>query len=184
MKASRKVKALAALGTLSGGVWASTFASFSDDATASSTFSTGSVNLTVNAEADDDYAFAALESGNMKPGDVVYAPLTVANAGSLAFTYTMSSSSTNTDSKALRDTLRLGAKVVANAGLCDAAGYSGSATTALAEGAISGASISSRSLASSATEVLCFKAELPSNAGDTLQSATTTTTLTFSASQS
>lgn len=184
MNASRKVKALAALGTLSAGVWASTFASFSDDATATSTFSTGSVDLTVGGEVDDDYAFASLESGSMKPGDVVYAPLTVANAGSLGFTYSMSSSSTNADSKALRDTLRLGARVVANAGACGAAGYNASGTTVLAEGAISGASISSRSLASSASEVLCFKAELPSNAGDSLQSATTTTTFTFSAAQS
>ena len=95
MTASRKIKALAALGTLSAGVWASTYATFSDDATAESTFTTGSVDLTVGGDADDDYAFAALESGNLKPGDVVYAPLAVANAGSLGFAYTMSSSSTN-----------------------------------------------------------------------------------------
>jgi hypothetical protein len=32
--------------------------------------------------------------------------------------------------------------------------------------------------------VLCFKVELPSTAGDSLQDATTTTTMTFNASQS
>jgi len=186
MQVSRKVKAVAALGTLSGAVWASTYASFSDSATASSTFTTGTVDLTVNAEADDAYAFTSLESSSLKPGDVVYAPLTVANVGSLGFTYAMTSSSTNADSKALRDTLRLGAKKVANAAACDSAGvgYAASLTTVMAEGAISSAAISSRAVATGASEVLCFKVELPSSAGDALQDATTTTTMTFSASQS
>ncbi|HUR51532.1 MAG TPA: TasA family protein [Mycobacteriales bacterium] len=186
MRLSRKVKVVAALGTLSGAVWASTYATFSDSATSTSTFTAGSVDLTVNAEADDDYAFTSLESSNLKPGDVKYAPLTVANVGTLAYGYTMSSSSTNADSKALRDTLRLGAKLVANAAACDSAGvgYLASLTTVMAEGAISSAAISSRSVASGSSEVLCFKVELPSSAGDALQSATTTTTMTFTATQS
>ena len=182
MRLSRKVKAVAALGTLSGAVWASTYASFSDSATASSTFSTGTLDLVLNGDASDAYAFTSLQSSNLKPGDVVYAPLTVANTGSLGFSYAMTSSSTNADSKALRDTLRLGAKLVASAGACDASGYSGSSTTVMAEGAISGAAISSRSVGTGASEVLCFKVELPSSAGDALQGATTTTTMTFSAS--
>jgi predicted ribosomally synthesized peptide with SipW-like signal peptide len=187
MLLSRKVKVIAALGTLSSAVWASTYATFTDSATAASTFTAGTVDLTANAEADDDYAFTALESSNLKPGDIVYAPLTIANVGTLAFTYTMTSSSTNTDSKALRDTLRLGAKKVANAGACDSGGvgYAASATTVLAEGAISGAAIAvARGVAASTSEVLCFKVELPSNAGDSLQASTTTTTMTFSATQS
>jgi predicted ribosomally synthesized peptide with SipW-like signal peptide len=186
MQVSRKVKAVAALGTLSGAVWASTYASFSDSATATSTFTTGTVDLVLNNDASDAYAFTSLQSSSMKPGDIVYAPLTVANAGSLGFTYSMSSSSTNADSKALRDTLRLGAKKVANAAACDSAGvgYTASLTTVMAEGAISSAAISSRAVASGASEVLCFKVELPSSAGDGLQDATTTTTMTFNAAQS
>lgn len=185
MKVSRKIKAVAALGVLSSAVWASTYATFTDSATADSTFTTGTVDLLLNAEADDAYAFTALESSNLKPGDTVYAPLTVANNGTLGFTYTMASSSTNADSKALRDTLELGAKVVANAGACDATGYSNSGTTAIAEAAIAGAAIgSARTLAASASEVLCFRILLPSGAGNALQAATTTTTMTFSATQS
>lgn len=183
MKALKKAKVLAALGTLSAGVWASTYATFSDSAAASSTFTTGTVDLTLNSS-QGPYAFTSIQSSNLRPGDVVYAPLTVANAGSLDFTYGMGSSSTNADGKALKDTLRLGAKLVANAGACGAAGYNASATTVMAEGAISGAAISSRALTASSSEVLCFKAELPSTAGDALQNATTTTTLTFSATQS
>lgn len=184
MKLSRKLKAVASVGVLSSAVWASTYATFTDSGTADSTFTTGTVDLLLNAEVDDAYAFTALESGNLKPGDVVYAPLTVANNGTLGFSYSMTSASTNADSKALRDTLRLGAKLVANAGACDATGYTNSGTTVMAEGAISGAAIGSRSLAASASEVLCFKVELPSGAGDALQAATTTTTMTFAATQS
>ena len=186
MQLSRKIKVVAALGTLSSAVWASTYATFTDSATSTSTFTAGTVDLTVNAEADDAYSFTSLESSNLKPGTTVYAPLTVANVGTLGYTYTMASSSTNADSKALRDTLRLGAKVVANAAACDTAGvgYAASVTTAMAEGAISAAAITTRTLAASASEVLCFKVELPSSAGDSLQAATTTTTMTFSATQS
>lgn len=186
MQLSRKLKVLASLGTLSTAVWASTYATFTDSATSASTFTAGTVDLLVSSETDDAYAFTSLESSNLKPGDIVYAPLTMNNAGTLSFGYSMSSSSTNADSKALRDTLRLGAKVVANAAACDVAGvgYTASLTTVLAEGAINGASFVSRTLASSASEVLCFKVELPSGAGDSLQASTTTTTMTFSATQS
>jgi predicted ribosomally synthesized peptide with SipW-like signal peptide len=184
---SRKLKVIATLGTLSSAVWASTYATFTDSATSTSTFTAGTVDLLVSSETDDAYAFTSLEMTNMKPGDVKYAPLTMANAGSLSFSYTMASSSTNADSKALRDALQAGAKVVANAAACDSAGvgYLASLTTVIAEGDLSAAAIgSARTLAAGASEVLCFKVELPSTAGDTLQAATTTTTLTFSATQS
>jgi spore coat-associated protein N len=184
MQLSRKIKVILALGTLSSAVWASTYATFTDSATADSTFTAGTVDIVLNGDTSDAYAFTSLQSSNLKPGDVVYAPLTVANTGSLGFSYSMASSSTNADAKALRDTLTLGAKLVANAGACDAAGYAASGTTLIAEAAINGRSIASRSLSAGVSEVLCFKVELPSTAGDSLQAATTTTTMTFSATQS
>lgn len=186
MQLSRKIKVILALGTLSSAVWASTYATFTDSATATSTFTAGTVDIVVGGDTSDAYSFTSLQSSNLKPGDLVYAPLTVANTGSLGFSYSMASSSTNTDAKALRDTLKLGAKLVANAGACDSAGvgYAASGTTVMAEAAISSAAIASRSLTASASEVLCFKVELPSTAGDSLQAATTTTTMTFSATQS
>jgi predicted ribosomally synthesized peptide with SipW-like signal peptide len=185
MKISRQVKVVLALGSLSSAVWASTYASFTDSATAASTFTAGTVDLVLNGDASDAYSFTALQSSNLKPGDVVYAPLTIANTGTLGFTYTMTSSSTNTDGKGLKDTLTLGAKLVASTGACDAAGYAAAGTTVVTEAAISGAAISSaRGLSASSSEVLCFKVTLPSSAGDTLQASTTTTTMTFNATQS
>jgi predicted ribosomally synthesized peptide with SipW-like signal peptide len=180
-----KMRAFLALGVFVGAVWTGTYATFTDSGTASSTFTAGTVNLLVSSEADDDYAFTSLSLSNMKPGDVVYAPLTIANSGTLGFNYTMATSATNADSLSLRTQLTLGAKKVANAAACDTAGvgYAASSDVLTAEGALNSAAIASRALASSASEVACFKVLLPSTSGDTFQGATTTATFTFSATQ-
>jgi hypothetical protein len=117
----------------------------------------------------------------MKPGDVRYAPLTVANTGTLPFSYAMATSATNTDGKNLRDQLTVEVRLVANTGACTAAGFNGSSTT-LTSGALSAAAFTGRSLAASASEVACFKVSLPSSAGDAYQGAATTATFTLSAS--
>ncbi len=182
----RKVRLVLCLGSLSGLLWAGTFATFTDSGTAASTFTAGSVDLLLSGEADDAYAFTSIEMANMKPGDVKYAPLTVANNGTLGFSYTMSTSATNADSKALRDQLTLGVRKVANTAACDTAGvgYAASVDTMTASGALSAGAIASRTLTAGAAEVACFRIELPSTAGDTFQGATTTATFTFSATQS
>jgi predicted ribosomally synthesized peptide with SipW-like signal peptide len=184
----RKTRLLLTLGVLGGAVWAGTFATFTDSGTATSTFTAGTVDLLVSGEGDDAYAFTSIEMSNMKPGDVMYAPLTIANNGSLSFGYSMATSATNADSKALRDQLTLGVKKVVDAATCDSAGvgYAASVTTLVSEGALSVAAVSSRTLASGASgsEVLCFRVSLPSGADDTYQGATTTATFTFSATQS
>ncbi len=185
MTRSTKIRALAALGSLAGLAWAGTFATFTDSATASSTFTAGTVDLELADEADDDYGFTAIEMANMKPGDVKYAPLKVENAGTLGFAYSMSVSATNADGKGLASQLVLGAKTVLDAATCDTAGlgYGLSATTVVAEGSLSSRTITNRALASG-SEVLCVKVELPAGTGDTFQGATTTATFTFSATQS
>jgi spore coat-associated protein N len=171
---------------LTGVIWAGTFATFTDSGTAGSTFTAGTVDLLVSGETDDSYAFTSIEMGNMKPGDVKYAPLTVANNGTLGFSYTMATSATNGDSKGLRDELTLESRTVANAAACDSAGvgFNASLTTVAASGPLSAAAISSRTLVAGTSEVLCFKVQLPSNSGDAFQGATTVATFTFSATQS
>jgi spore coat-associated protein N len=187
MRTSKKLRLVLSLGSLSALVWAGTFATFTDSGTADSTFTAGSVDLLVGGEADDAYAFTAIEMSNMKPGDVKYAPLTITNNGSLGFSYSMATSATNADTKALRDQLTLGIRKVANAAACDSAGVGYAAAvldTMTASGALSAAAISSRSLTAGASEVACFRVELPSGSGDAFQGATTTATFTFSATQS
>lgn len=182
MSRLRKARLLLSLGSLSGVVWAGTFATFTDSSTADSTFTAGTVDLLVGAEVDDAYAFTAIQMSNMKPGDVQYAPLTIANAGTLGFSYTMATSATNTDTKALRDQLTLGIKKVAST--CDATTYTASSDVMTASGALSAGAVASRTLTAGTNEVACFRVELPSGSNDTFQAATTTATFTFSATQS
>ena len=124
MNTSKKIRTLAALGTLSGAVWAGTFATFTDSGTSASTFSTGTVDLELNNEVDDAYDFATLSTSNMKPGDVKYAALTVENAGTLGYSYTMSSAESEA---VLSAELKLGAVTVA--ATCDATTYSAAVAT-------------------------------------------------------
>lgn len=189
MNTSKKIRVMAALGTLSGAVWAGTFATFTDSATSVSTFTAGTVDLVAGGDAGDAYAFTALTMTTMKPGDVKYAPLSIANVGSLGFSYTMATSATNLDTKGLADQLTLGITKVATAAACDSAGVGYlAAVTALdiasAEGALSTRAIASRTVAAGASEVLCYKVTLPTASGDSFQAATTTATFTFSATQS
>jgi predicted ribosomally synthesized peptide with SipW-like signal peptide len=186
MRTSYAVKAILALGTLSGALWAGTFATFTDTQDAVSTFTTGTVDLRLNGDATTSYAWTAINLSTMKPGDVIYQPLTVSNNGSLSYSYVMGSSATNTDTKGLRDQLTLGMKLVANAGTCDSAGvgYAASGTTVVAEGALSTRAITARTLAAGATEVLCTYVTLPIGTLNPFQGATTTDTMTFTATQS
>lgn len=186
MRTSHAVKAVLALGTLSGALWAGTFATFTDTQDAVSTFTAGTVDLRLNGDATTSYAWTSINLSGMKPGDVIYQPLTVSNDGTLSYSYTMSSAATNADTKGLKDVLVLGMKLVANAGACDSAGvgYAASATTVAAEGALSSRAISARTLAASASEVLCTYVSLPAGTANSLQGATTTDTMTFVATQS
>lgn len=182
----RKTRLLLTLGVAFGAVWAGTFATFTDSGTATSTFTAGTVDLLISSEVDDAYAFTSIEMSNMKPTDVKYAPLTVANNGTLGFSYTMSTSATNSDSKGLLNQLTVGVKKVANTAACDSAGvgYAASTDVLIAEGALSAAAISSRTLTAGTSEVACFKVLLPTASADSFQGATTTATFTFSATQS
>lgn len=181
---SRTLKIVAALGSLSAGVWASTYATFTDSATATSTFTAGTVDLTVGGEVDDDYAFTTLGLSNMKPGDSDYAALTVANVGTLGLTYSMASSATGTTLRT-----KLVAGIVTNHSSCDAAGYAaavsgGGANIVMADSTFAALAIASRSLGAGGSETLCFKVAFPSDSDDTYQGQTSTSTMTFSATQS
>lgn len=181
-----KTRLLLCGGALSGMIWAGTFATFTDSGTAESTFTAGTVDLLVGGDVDDAYAFTAIEMDNMKPGDVVYAPLSIANAGTLGFSYTMTTAATNADSKDLAGQLTLGVKKVVDEAACDSAGvgYLASLDTMTAGGALNAGAIASRTLTAGSSEVACFRVELPSTSDDTFQGATTVATFTFSATQS
>jgi len=185
MSRSKQIRILAALGTLSGAAWAGTFASFTDDASSTATFSAGTVDLVVGGDSDDAHDFASLSVTNMKPGDVTYAPLSVANTGSLGFSYALTGATTDTaDTPAgLGAALRVAVKSVGTSTTCDAAAFTASADQVAASSAFSSVSTSDRSVASEASETLCFQVSFPTDSGNALQGAATTATLSFTATQ-
>jgi hypothetical protein len=161
---------------------AMSMAQFTSQATVpSNTFTTGTVNLSTAPTT------SLLSLGNMAPGDTVNGSLTVTNGGSLNLRYAMSSSSTNADTLHLRSVLMLqvktlgtscavfdGTDVVTSAALGTNPGFGSNAQ---------GANAGDRTLASAASETLCFRVTLPLGTGNAFQGATTTATFTFDAEQ-
>lgn len=187
MSMSKNLRVVAALGTLSGAVWAGTFASFTDDASSSATFTAGTVDLVAGGDADDAHDFASLTVPNMKPGDVQYAPLTIDNVGTLGMTYGMTASATDVvgTPAGLGAALQLAVRSVAAAGDCSAAGWAAGSNVVTA-GSISAASVTGRALAAAGGEVLCFQVTFPDTgvgADNALQGAATTATFSFTAAQ-
>jgi hypothetical protein len=187
----------AALTVASIGVGAMSLALFTSTATVpANTFSTGSVIISTNPTT------ALVTFANMAPGDVVTAPITVTNGGTLNLRYAISSVATNVDTKGLKDQLVLTIKsgvsacndvdyvtdgtVIYNGGDLDAAAtYGPTVAGKLVGDAATGADSGDRVLPPTAlnTEVLCFHVSLPGSTGDAFQLATTTATFTFSAEQ-
>lgn len=161
---------------------------FTDQETVPATFSTGSIILD-DAKIDG----LTLTTSNMMPGDSVTDDVIVENDGSSQLRYALSTSSTNTDGKLLRDVLTLAIKTVdvTTPGTpCDnfdgtavlAATVLGASTAGFGSAA-PGAQAGDRNLNAAANETLCFRVTLPSGTGNAYQSASTTTTFTFDAEQ-
>ncbi len=152
------------------------------EANAANTFSTGTIVI------DDTPDSAFLTVSAMAPGDSTIQSLTITNNGTLELRYAMTTAADNTDTKALRDELDLTVRVkTANPCSTEDGAVIVGAVAVLASGAFGnpaqGSDVGDRVLAASASEILCFKVELPLAAGNGFQGATTTATFTFDAEQ-
>jgi predicted ribosomally synthesized peptide with SipW-like signal peptide len=176
------------LGIVSLGAGQLSLAVFTDQETVTGTFSSGSVIL-------DDVKIDALtlSTAGMVPGDTVTDDVVVENDGSVQLRYAVSTTSTNPDTKALRDVLTLTIKTIdvttPGTPCDDFDGTSVLAATVLGASGASfgnpavGAQAGDRMLAATANETLCFRVTLPFATGNAYQGATTTTTFTFDAEQ-
>lgn len=182
---SDRAKALLSLGVVLGLGAVGTMAAWTDDATSTSTFSTGTVDLQLNDEIDDDYAFTTLGLTGMVPGNSMAAALPVQNKGSLPFTYTLAGAATNTDTQNLAGQLQLEVKTGATvAGAGSAKTCSGGTSVVSRTGLVGTAVTIPDTLAAGATRDLCFQVSLSASAPTGLQGATTTATFTFQATNS
>ena len=185
----RKLYALVlAAGLTVGAPWAITNALFSDsESVGSNTFTNGTVDIATSP------ASAAISYSNMAPGDSTTESIVVSNDGSLDQRYSMTSTATNADTKALKDQLVLTVKSIdatVPATPCDdfdgAQLYTGDldgSTGAILGDATAGAQGGDRSLSAAGSETLCFQVSLPSATGNTYQGAATTATFVFAAEQ-
>jgi hypothetical protein len=186
---SRLVLGLAALGvSVLGFTSVVTGAFFTDQQdVAGNVFTTGSVDLSATPTT------AVVTATNLAPGDTVTAPLTVNNAGTLAYRYALLSTVTAStpDLAAQLDlTVKVGVTTCTTAAFAATGtvlygpGDLGSTTgTKIFGDATTGAQTGDRTLSASSSEVLCLQVSLPSSTGTTYQTKTTTATLRFDAEQ-
>ena len=177
---------IAVLAALAALLSLSALALFTDTASVpGNTFSTGTVDISTSP------ASALVTFSGMAPGDQVTNPITVTNAGTLALRYAVTSTTTeNTLAAQLDLTIKSGVTTCTNAGFgTDGTVRYGAADLGSTTGInvigdpTQGAQAGDRTLAASASEILCFNVSLPLSTGNTYQGLTTTATFAFQAEQ-
>lgn len=178
---SGRVRAVLGLGVVAVlGFTGNTFAFWTDSVSvAGTTFTAGTIDLKVN-DSDAPAAVTTLTITNMVPGNTVAGLLTVKNAGTAPLKYSVATTATNPDSKALRDQLAIkltSANAVTGtspAATCGGTTYF-SATTL--NTSLSG---SNRLLAAAGgNETLCVQVSLSASAPTTVQGGTSVVQLVF-----
>jgi camelysin-like metallo-endopeptidase len=171
------VALLGAVSILTIGAGSMSLAQFTDSATSTWAFATGTIDVNTSP--------AVLTAiSNMLPGDTATQALTVSNAGTGDLRYAMSVAATNP----LGTALQLTVKTQDGGGGC--AAFTGTsvlaATTLNGAGfgsSVQGAQAGDRNIAAGATEVLCLRVSLPLATGNSLQAASSAATFTFDAEQ-
>ena len=189
---SKLLGTIAIVGAMTAMLSLSVLAVFTDtDSVGTNDFATGSVSLTTSPTATIWTAVS-----NALPGDKGTGSLTVTNAGTLSLRYAVSGSNTDAVLSAAMN-VRIGLQV---GGSCDfpyhnndgttiamtddTELFAGALDTALLMGdATQGNDAGDRTLASSATEDLCFAVVLPDTATNTVNGLSNTTTFTFDSEQ-
>jgi hypothetical protein len=193
----RKILVLTLVLGAAAGITSLGSALFTDTASvAANTFTTGTVDISTSPTT------ALVTLSGMAPGDMIIAPITVNNAGTLPLRYAVTSMATNVDDKELMEQLELTIKsgvvicqppAAINTNFDIPAAVTLYGTTLSDLGSViglnligsptAGADTGDRLLAAGASETLCFKVTLPLNSNDTFQGAATTATFTFVAEQ-
>jgi len=179
--ASVPLRAVLSLGLVLGVGSAGTFAYWTDEAVAQGiTFTAGTLDLELQDDADDSISFTTLNISNMIPGQSVAGLLKVENVGNVGFTYTASTSVSNSTLAGALDVKVTNGSVTGSAPSATCSGSQLSGTGAKLDQALVS---TSRSLSASASENLCLQVSMPSGASSSLQGTTTTVSYTFTATQ-
>jgi hypothetical protein len=160
------------------GVGRLSLATFTDQAPVDGAFSTGTITLGLQP------ATTLVTFAGMVPGDQAAAPLIIANTGTGALRYAMTSIASDIDGKHARDVLQLTVeRRTGCAGAILETLYDGPIATAAFGDPQVGDDLGDRALDGGTSETLCFRVTLPLDTDVLYQSASTTATFTFSAEQ-
>lgn len=183
---SVRLRALLSLGLVFGFGSAGTFAYWTDQAVVSGiTIKAGTLDLKVSKNSPENYLnnitdYTDLNITNMVPGNSVAAIVKVKNVGDVGFTYTASTSVSNST---LANALDVKVTAGSVSGSSPSATCSGSALSGTASKLDQALITTSRTLAANAVDALCIQVTMPTTASTTLQGASTTVSYTFTATQ-
>ena len=180
---SVRIRALLAAGMVLGLGVVGTLAAWTDESTATATFSAGTLDLELGTVPEgpftDTVALTTLDMPAMYPGVSNAGMVSVSNSGTVPLGYTLAGTATGDLGAALTVSVYSGGTATnnANTGSCSGT-LLGTADLPLAGALIS----SARTLPAASTESLCLLVKLPSTAPNSLQGTTSTATFTFTGS--
>ena len=148
---------------------------FTDEDASAMDVSSGWVDVAVGGP-------TVLALSNLKPGDVFYRSINVANNGSLAFSYSLTATRPTNAGAPLVDALRVESWKTATAEACAASTYTGG-TQIGTDTSLSQLSLTGRQLTAGTSETVCMRISLPSSTPNAVAGKTSTVTLTVASTQ-
>ncbi len=119
---------------------------------------------------------------NLKPGDVFFRPINIANAGSLDFSYELTASRPTGSGAPLVDALQVESWKTATAGDCTAALYQTGAKIGTAS-SLTALSVANANLIAGTSETVCLRISLPASTPNAIAGKSSTVTLTVASQQ-
>lgn len=180
---SVRIRALLAAGMVLGLGAVGTLAAWTDESTATATFSAGTLDLKLGTLPEgpfsDTVALTTLDMAAMYPGASKAGMVSISNSGTVPLAYTLAGTASGDLGAALKVGVYAGGAATneANTGTCSGT-LLGSADLPLVGAIIS----SARTLPAASAENLCLLVKLPAIAPNTLQGTTSTATFTFTGS--
>lgn len=119
---------------------------------------------------------------NLKPGDVIFRPVNIANTGSLDFSYEITTERKNGPSAALVDALEVETWKTPTAEACELATYQGGIHIGTAS-SLTHLSMSNPNLVAGTAETVCLRISLPPTTSNTAAGKNATVTFTIASQQ-
>lgn len=172
----RLVLSLATLGIAGAGITtAVSGALFTDTAGADMDVSSGWVDVEIGGS-------TMVPLSDLKPGDVIFRPINVANTGSLNFSYEITTVRKNGPSATLVDALQVETWKTATAEACALATYQAGTQVGTAS-SLNQLSMRNANLVAGTAETVCLRISMPSNTSNTVAGKNTTVTFTIGSQQ-